>query len=173
MSQLIFQPVEYSGDLAEIFNEVVRAFHPLIDDFTVLGEIKKESLPESVFGHSRTHVYGSKFLDYFPQQQGPLLVVTSLPLLNKYRLGVLGQGHQDSRKAIVSAYRDSSEELYITAIHELGHVYGLTHEDHDRTYNGRRCPMRTFTSLREANPDSVFCGFCYSKLGIPEPVGRV
>jgi len=173
MSRLLIQPVEYRKDVTEMYETVKRAFYPLFNGFTVLDEVRATELPENVFEHQKKYVNALKFLEHFPQQREPLLVVTSLSLIDQdavFRSD--GYGLHDSRRAVISSYGVKPEELKPLVVHELGHVYGLDHIDHNRTSNDRPCPMNAFPydSFTEAKADSIFCGFCYEKLGIPEPV---
>ncbi len=194
---LKIQPIEYKGSrLAEVGERVVGVFHLTFNDYVInkrlrasdLGDILQSERKDGLFAPGRW-VEKGKFLTYLEAYGKFTVGITSLGVVNDDNR-LFGSGRRESRVACVStadkAFGRVNSGIYlervaIEALHELGHVFGLSHHDNEirKTANGKYCPMTTVHSERvlageitwaqyiSARDPNAFCDSCYWRLGMP------
>lgn len=77
--------------------------------------------------------------------------------------GIMGLAYSPGHSCVVSTFRldktNLNEQLFKTAIHELGHTQGLPHCEDDKS-----CLMRDYYGGRPIDELTGFCRFCRSHL---------
>ena len=189
MTKLKIQPVMYnSRRLNEVADKIVTVFNPIMNDYQINDRLDslvlKLILSESVNNDISTELLCGHFLKLLSECGTPILGITSLTMGS----WSYGMGSPTYKSAYVSTARsefgrlDSDihvERVVIEALHELGHVFGLSHHEGPlpkKTSNGRYCPMdishsesvlgeeicwAEYISLRDPN---LFCENCYQIL---------
>ncbi|HLG23345.1 MAG TPA: hypothetical protein VI564_00265 [Candidatus Nanoarchaeia archaeon] len=155
---LRIQPLEFKGErLDEVGKRIVAIFHPLFTGYSIndklqLSDTEAGLITERNSAHE-TIVYSPSlpklFLDYIK----PLLVITSLGVINNNRTSVYGGSDKFYEVDFISAYKSygvlnsdhSIDAIVSVAIHELGHRFGLEHHKWIGRYTSKQkyCPMTT------------------------------
>ena len=162
--------------------EVAYVYQQLLATHDSVVLLKKIDLPPATFYPKRNR-YRADSLIVFLKNQTPNGCIT-IGLTNKdisttkgkfKDWGVMGLGYCPGKACVVSTFRlskkETTDQLFKTAIHELGHTYGLPHCPINT------CFMRDAEGKNRLNQETDFCAKCKQflqnkgwKLPIPQTI---
>lgn len=147
--------VKLQNDLTKIFNY----------DIVIL---QSKALPKTAYYKERGRYRAEKLLtDLSTDKYEKVIGVTDKDISTTkgsyYDWGIFGLAIIDGKECVVSGFRFKNSNKYmsrltLTAIHELGHTFGLEH------CNSPICIMGAFNGIKYLDSNTWFCLDCLKKL---------
>ena len=157
---IVIQPL---GDFSQKEAQVVLEQIKIINPSTILKN--NIPLPKSTYYKPRNRYRADSLIKYLSSQIGKDSVIIGLTKKDisttKGKIkdwGVMGLGYRPGKSCIVSSFRlskkNTTEQFYKVALHELGHTQGLPH------CKNKACLMRDAEGGNPLNEEKEFCESC-------------